>query len=1144
MKLTKKLEAEILKVHNAYWHNYLEGDVEAMHPLLADEYTQVGSAEGEVFSNKKEAVQFLYDTIEQVAGKLEMRNRKTTVEQLENAILIHEFCDLYALADKNWIFYSKFRASTLMQEKKEGWRIIHQHSSFPDTRAEDGQNIAIDKIAEENLQLREAIKRRTIELEQKNRELEIDAALERVRAAAMAMRDSSELGEIINKLYGELTKLDAKLDRCFIMIVNPENKGITWWLAGKEGLLAENGFFIPMNEHPTHLMYLDNWKKRKKKWHYLFEGREKRDWDRFGFSKTELAKLPNFIKEDMAAVKKIHLSGSSEKFGSLVTGSIEPLTDEHQEIISRFTIAFNQAYIRFLDLQKAEAQAREARIEAALERIRSRSMALQKSSELLDIIRTVFGEWKKLGLELYECNINLFDRDNKVWTNWGTGIGDAALPSSFLFPWFEDPFVNQLYEDTCKGISWRTYSMRGENKHMFLDSMFSKTDFKNAPEEYREALYNIPELYLTHAFMQYGSMDLVGPGSPPESIVDILKRFAKVFEQAYTRFLDLQKAEAQAKESQIQLSLERVRARTMAMHKSDELADVVGLLHKQFEELGFDLYQILILIFPLEKEKKQVEWWGRGFWNNESPQRYIIPFTDHPFQLAQQQKWKSGEIYYAHILDGDIKKSWEKYLFTKTDLKNFPEGVKKQMQSVKKIYLSDAFMKYGVLQAAGPEPLPQDKTEILIRFAKVLDQSYTRFLDLQKAEAQAREAQIEAALERVRSKTMAMQNSKELPEAANLLFQQIQSLGMPAWSAGYCIWDEDKQGITLWMSSEGIMQPSFHTQLTEDPSFIHMKQAYEKGEAFHVEEVGGEALVSHYQYMRTLPVVGKILDSIIDAGHPLPVFQIFHCVYFPQGFLLFITYEQVPEAHEIFKRFGRVFEQTYTRFLDLQKAETQAKESELEKKRSEDLLLNILPREIANELKQFGKSYARKHEQVSILFTDIKGFSTISETLSAEELVNQLDECFRAFDNIVGKHGLEKIKTVGDAYICACGLPNPDPDNAVKTVRAAIDMLDFAKGFGMTKVIQDLPKFEFRVGIHTGPVITGVVGLKKFTYDIWGDAVNMAARMEQHGEAGKINISGNTYQLIKDKFICSHRGKILAKNKGEVDMYFVERKKD
>jgi signal transduction histidine kinase len=195
------------------------------------------------------------------------------------------------------------------------------------------------------------------------REALIEASLERIRSAAMAMRDSAELGGIIYKLYGELTKLDARLDRCFIMIVNPENKGITWWLAGKEGLLAENGFFVPINQHPSHLMYLESWKNRTKKWQYLFEGKEKRDWDRFGFSKTELVRLPDIIKKDMAAVEKIYLSGSSDEFGSLVTGSHNPLPEEQQDIISRFAIAFNQAFIRFLDLQKAEAQARQAELD-------------------------------------------------------------------------------------------------------------------------------------------------------------------------------------------------------------------------------------------------------------------------------------------------------------------------------------------------------------------------------------------------------------------------------------------------------------------------------------------------------------------------------------------------------------------------------------------------------------------------------------------------------------------------------------------------------------------------------------------------------------------------------------------------------------
>lgn len=210
-------------------------------------------------------------------------------------------------------------------------------------------SILLEETIEELEQKRKAV-------EEKNRELEIEAALERVRAASMSMRDSSALSGIIYKLYCELTNLDAKLDRCFIMIVNPENQGITWWMAGQEGLLAENGFFVQMNEHASHLMYLDYCKKRKKKWTYLFEGKEKSDWDFFGFSKTELAKLPDPIKEFMASAKKVHLSGSSDQFGSLVTGSFEPLPDEQQEIISRFSIVFDQAYIRFLDLQKAEAQ--------------------------------------------------------------------------------------------------------------------------------------------------------------------------------------------------------------------------------------------------------------------------------------------------------------------------------------------------------------------------------------------------------------------------------------------------------------------------------------------------------------------------------------------------------------------------------------------------------------------------------------------------------------------------------------------------------------------------------------------------------------------------------------------------------------------
>ncbi|MEL6923471.1 MAG: adenylate/guanylate cyclase domain-containing protein, partial [Bacteroidota bacterium] len=210
-----------------------------------------------------------------------------------------------------------------------------------------------------------------------------------------------------------------------------------------------------------------------------------------------------------------------------------------------------------------------------------------------------------------------------------------------------------------------------------------------------------------------------------------------------------------------------------------------------------------------------------------------------------------------------------------------------------------------------------------------------------------------------------------------------------------------------------------------------------------------------------------------------------------------------------------------------------------EKERSEDLLLNILPVAIANELKENGEAKTRRYEQVSVLFADFKGFSKISRELSSEDLISELDTCFRAFDRIIQKYRLEKIKTIGDAYMCAGGLPAPDNGSPVEVVRAALEMQEFLTTLKLERVEKGLPYFEARIGIHTGPIIAGVVGLKKFAFDIWGDTVNVASRMESGGTPGKVNISGTTYEMIKEDFECEYRGKVPAKHIGEVDMYFV-----
>lgn len=211
-----------------------------------------------------------------------------------------------------------------------------------------------------------------------------------------------------------------------------------------------------------------------------------------------------------------------------------------------------------------------------------------------------------------------------------------------------------------------------------------------------------------------------------------------------------------------------------------------------------------------------------------------------------------------------------------------------------------------------------------------------------------------------------------------------------------------------------------------------------------------------------------------------------------------------------------------------------------EQARSEELLLNILPAAIASELKKTGVAQARQYAQATVLFTDFKGFSKIANGMTPEKLVADLDYCYGEFDKIIEKHGLEKIKTIGDSYMCAGGLPESDTDHAIRMVRAALDIQKFLTRWNIERIEDGYPALEARIGIHTGPLVAGVVGSKKFAYDIWGDTVNIASRVESAGEAGRVNVSENTFRLIKDRFNCSFRGVLPIKNLNPVAMYFVE----
>ncbi len=210
-----------------------------------------------------------------------------------------------------------------------------------------------------------------------------------------------------------------------------------------------------------------------------------------------------------------------------------------------------------------------------------------------------------------------------------------------------------------------------------------------------------------------------------------------------------------------------------------------------------------------------------------------------------------------------------------------------------------------------------------------------------------------------------------------------------------------------------------------------------------------------------------------------------------------------------------------------------------EKEKAERLLLNTLPQEVAEELKRDGAVEPVFYPSASVLFTDFQGFAKVVPTMTPKQLVSELDFYFSAFDRVIERYSLEKLKTIGDAYMCAGGIPLERDGHIIDIVSAAWDIQLFMDGLKRKKAARGEPYWELRCGVHAGPLMAGVIGEKKFAYDIWGDAVNIASRLESSGEVGRVNISEEVYEVVQDRFACQHRGRIAIKNRGEIDMYFV-----
>ena len=757
------------------------------------------------------------------------------------------------------------------------------------------------------------------------REAQIEAALERVRSKSVAMRKSEEIADIAGKIFSELRQLDLALNRVLIWTFNDAEKCTYWWSANPEVESTAESYRIGYNKNPVFINYLKAWQQRKPIHLFTLSGDTKKSWEDHLFEHTEMSRLPMAVRKGMRAEGTLYTVSVISDYGLMMSGSFEPLPEASIDIIQRFGRVFQQSYTRYLDVQKAEAQAREAEIQLALERVRARTMAMQKSEELQQVVSVLYEQLDPLGLTELGCELILCDEQNEMLEYWHTNPVQIQQ-HCYKCPKSVHPFFKKQWNAWKKQESRLDIKLKVIEQQELNDVLFEHTGFRDAPAETKKFMRDIKRtIFFSHTIMKYGLMEAVGYEPLTEDNFKILERFTKSFEQTYTRFLDLKKAEEQARESEIQLALERVRARTMAMHKSDELLEVATLLYKELHALGVTSFLNCGYVEVDETKKMQYGWLTGA--DGSSMEAFNLPLVGEPAFDERYEAWKRQEPLFHQVVGGNELKKHIEFAMPHFGTKEVVEIVNTQFTDPTIFYCGN--FPQGYLHIVSGTYLTVEEELIFTRFTRVFEMTYKRFLDLKKAEAQAREAQIEAALERVRSRTMGMRRSEEMLEVGELVYQELSKLDISSMTSGVTIIDKEGKMDSYYVVSPedgSIMKEPMGIPRDETKVMRSLTIGWEKQEPYRIVALNEKQTIAHQTYIAenstNFPYTAEELISFTPARLNLQMFN------FKQGYLILVGADKLSEDKiDITIRFAKVFEQTYTRFLDLQKAEEQAREA-------------------------------------------------------------------------------------------------------------------------------------------------------------------------------------------------------------------------
>jgi hypothetical protein len=707
-------------------------------------------------------------------------------------------------------------------------------------------------------------------------------------------------------------------------IWDEDKKAITCSMSRPFGDIQPS-FWAPLDEEPSFIHFLEAYNRGEEL--FIDELSGKAIEQNYKYLRTLPVvgeQIEAIIKEghQLPTYQVNHCAYFSKGFLLFITYQQVP---EAHDIFKRFASVFDQTYTRFLDLQKAEAQARESQIQLAMERVRARTMAMQHSSELSDTAALLFQQVKSLGVPPWSCGFNIWEQGDTFFTSYMGSPGGAIL-EGFKIPLTEEATFIHFQESRDRGDKLFIDVLEGEAIETHYQYFQSLPEIKKAFEKRTAAGEHLPTFQINHlANFSHGNLLFITYEPCPEAH-DIFIRFAKVFEQTYTRFLDLQKAEAQARESQIQLALERVRARAMAMYHSDELSDVLSVLFEQFDVLGINPNHAILSLVDLEKNSVVFRLTGKA--GKRVTAQQVVDLTSMDMWMEMVERWKKDGpdvINLIHYPKEVLPQVWKIFApvinaipeDARIKVEDFPDGM----------YNTEAYCQFGYIGFCHIRFATEEEKNILTRFATEFGRLYQRFLDLQKSEAQARESQIQLALERVRARTMAMQKSEELPETSHILFEQMKELGEPVEQLTIGVVHEENKVIEISATLHGdILKKIYQHSLDEPFMMSKIYHAWKTHQKTLIVELKGDELNAYNKYRNELTKSEMFPTNLGDEHR-----RIVYAAFFSKGMLALGANEpRPPESLQLLERFAGVFDQAYIRFIDLKNAEAQAREAQIE----------------------------------------------------------------------------------------------------------------------------------------------------------------------------------------------------------------------